>query len=188
MLCRIYKKNSGAQKTMMPPMMVPNKEYEYSNGSSSSSSSHLDDVLESLPAIDDRCFALPRVNSLKTWQQEEKMNLQNLNNGGCSNNNNNFVEWANPAILTEFFSGNQMQNTQQSHSQGMLNFSSISDVQHVPSMPPLTVPEDEVQSGVSSSGFYQPSSNGLAHGFGNSVNDPYGFRYPGQTMGFGFRQ
>ncbi|KAI9093166.1 hypothetical protein K1719_027180 [Acacia pycnantha] len=180
-LCRIYKKNSSSQKTT--PMMVPIKEYEYSHGSSSSSSSHLDDMLESLPEINDRCFALPRVNSLKTWQQEEKLNLQNLNGG------NNFMEWANPAILnsvTEFISGNQTQT--QTQSQGMVNYSSISDVQHVPSIQPLTVPEEEVQSGVSSSGFYQQTSNAFTQGFGNPMNDPYGFRYPNETMGFGFRQ
>ncbi|XP_054816609.1 NAC domain-containing protein 72-like [Prosopis cineraria] len=172
-LCRIYKKNSSAQKTAP---MVPSREYEYSNGSSSSSSSHLDDVLESLPEIDDRCFELPRVNSLKTWPQEEKLNLHNLNGG------NNFVEWANPAVLNsvaEFISGNQTQTPSQS--QRVVNYSSISDVQHVPSMPRLTVPEEEVQSGLSNSGFYH-------QGFDNSLTDPYGFRYPNQTTGFGFRQ
>jgi len=55
--------------------------------------------------------------------------------------------------------------------------------------------EEEVQSGVrtqrvnNNSGFYQPNSGGFTHGFSNSVEDPFGFRYPiQQGNGFGFRQ
>ncbi|KAI4322907.1 hypothetical protein L6164_022557 [Bauhinia variegata] len=177
-LCRIYKKNSSAQKAVTS---VSSNEYSY--GSSSSTSSHLDDVLESLPEIDDRCFALPRVNSLKTFQQDEKVNFQNLGIG-------NFVDWANPAVLNsvaDFVSGNQSQ----SQSQGMLNYNTGtgSDL-YVPSMPSLM--EEEVQSGVRSqrvdnSGLYQQNSNVFTQGFSNSI-DPYGFRYPTQQVGFGYRQ
>ena len=60
-LCRIYKKNSSAQKVEANLLAM-----ECSNGSSPSSSSHVDDMLESLPEIDDRCFTLPRVNSVRT--------------------------------------------------------------------------------------------------------------------------
>ncbi|KAF7822750.1 NAC domain-containing protein 72-like [Senna tora] len=166
-LCRIYKKNSSSQKSIP---MVPASSREYSNGSSSSSSSHLDDVmLESFPEIDDTCFALPRVGSLKTWQQEDdKFNFQS-----------NFADWGNS--VADFMSGTQ--------SQGTLNYNNaiVNNDIHVPSIPP--VPEDEVQSEVSNSnsGFYQQSPSAFTQGlFGN---DPYGFKYPTQsTIGFGFRQ
>ncbi|KAK4398401.1 NAC domain-containing protein JA2L [Sesamum angolense] len=77
-LCRIYKKNSSAQK----PAISNVQSKDYSLGSSSSSSSQYDDVLESLPEIDDRFFSLPRMNSLKNFQQEDqKLNLQHLGSG-----------------------------------------------------------------------------------------------------------
>ncbi|KAI4333707.1 hypothetical protein L6164_018480 [Bauhinia variegata] len=177
-LCRIYKKNSSAQK------VVPSlSSKEYSNGSSSSSSSHLDDMLESLPEIDDRCFALPRVNSLKTFQHDEKLNFQNSGTG-------NYVDWTTPVVLNsvaDIASGNQSQ----SQTQGMMSYNTGtgSDL-YVPSMPSLM--EEEVQSGVKSqrvdnSGFYQQNSNVFTQGLSNSI-DPYGFRYPSEQIGYGFRQ
>lgn len=191
-LCRIYKKNSSSQKSMIPS--ASSKEYCYSNGSSSSSSSHLDDVLESLPEIDDRYFSLPRVNSLKTLQQEDKLNFPNLGAG-------NLVDWSNPAGLNsvpEFVSGNQ--------SQAMPNYNPGNDL-YVPSMPSLchvdsaappeklgNAMEEEVQSGVTtqrienSSGFFHQNPDVFtSQGFSNSL-DPYGFRYPTQSVGFGLRQ
>ncbi|KAK7324596.1 hypothetical protein VNO77_28290 [Canavalia gladiata] len=190
-LCRIYKKNSSAQKAMSNGS-VSSKEYtQYSNGSSSSSS-HLEDVLESLSEIDDRCFALPRVNSLRALQQQqnqhdEKLNLQNLGAGG-------FMDWANPAVLAEFVSGNQ---TVQDQNQGMMNYGGCNDL-YVPTLCHVdsSVPEkpgnpleEEVQSDVKTqrvdnSGFFQ---NEFTQGLSNSV-DPFGFRYPVQPIGFGFRQ
>uniref|UniRef100_A0A6N2NK46 NAC domain-containing protein n=1 Tax=Salix viminalis TaxID=40686 RepID=A0A6N2NK46_SALVM len=74
-LCRIYKKNSSAAQKSMSG--VSSREYS-ANCSSPSSSSHLEDVLDSLPEIDDRRFALPRTSSLKPMQHEEKINLANL--------------------------------------------------------------------------------------------------------------
>ncbi|KAJ7948612.1 NAC domain containing protein [Quillaja saponaria] len=145
-LCRIYKKNSSSQKAI--PSTVSSK--EYSNGSCSSSSSHhLDDVLESLPDIEDRFFSLPRMNSFKTLQQDEKLNFQNMVTG-------NFQDWATAAGLNsgpELVSGNQ--------AQGIVNYNNNSNNNdyYVPSMPPLChvdlpVPEklgnsmeEEVQSG-----------------------------------------
>ncbi|KAF8370181.1 hypothetical protein HHK36_031813 [Tetracentron sinense] len=76
-LCRIYEKNSSTQN---PDLSVLRN--EQSNVSFSSSSPHLDDVLESLPNIDDRFFDLPGMNSLKTLQEDEKLNLQNLRSWG----------------------------------------------------------------------------------------------------------
>lgn len=203
-LCRIYKKNSSAQKPI-PNGVVSSREYtQYSNGSSSSSSSHLDDVLESLPQIDDHCFKLPRVNSLRTaqhHQQEEKMNLQNLNAA-----NNNFMDWSNSSSILNTVTGFQDGQTQ-----GMMNFSGCNDL-YVPSVPtlcqldssvitektskiPVHPTEEEVQSGAranqveNSSGFFQRGSNDFTQGMGytNPV-DPFGFRYPVQPVGFGFQQ
>lgn len=67
-LCRIYKKNSSCQK---PAAIISSR--EYSHGSPpSSSSSHIDDVMESLPEISDDFFAYP-----KTLQQNDiKFNFQ----------------------------------------------------------------------------------------------------------------
>ncbi|XP_039014108.1 NAC domain-containing protein 72-like [Hibiscus syriacus] len=73
-LCRIYNKNSGAQKSLST---VPIKEHS-NNGSTSSSSSQLEDMLESFPELDDRFFALPLVNSLKTLQNDQKTGFHNL--------------------------------------------------------------------------------------------------------------
>ncbi|KAK2369603.1 NAC domain-containing protein [Trifolium repens] len=209
-LCRIYKKNSSAQKTN-PNGVVSNGEYtQYSNGSSSSSSSHLDDVLESLPQIDDRCFMLPRVNSLRTMQhhhqqqQEQKLNLQNLN----SANNNSFMDWSNPSSILNTVT-DQFQGTQ---TQGMMNFGGCNDL-YAPNVSnlcqvdssvitdktskiPVHPTEEEVQSGARAnrvenfnSEFFQRGSNEFTQGmsFSNSV-DPFGFRYPVQPVGFGFGQ
>ncbi|KAA8523858.1 hypothetical protein F0562_010281 [Nyssa sinensis] len=183
-LCRIYKKNSGGQK---PMSVVPSKEHSY--GYSSSSSSQFDDVLDSLPEIDDRLFTLPRTNSLKTMQHDEKLNLLSLTSG-------NF-DWANLAAinsLPEFGSGGQAQATP-----AMNSINTQNDI-FVPSISPLRQPggkfgnsaDDEVQSGLSTqgvqnSGFFQQNSNGFAQSFTNSV-DPFGIRYSTQPGGFGFRQ
>ncbi|KAE9585213.1 hypothetical protein Lal_00018321 [Lupinus albus] len=162
-LCRIYKKNSSAQKT------IANEYTQYSNVSSSnSSSSHIDDVLESLPEIDDRCFALPRVNDDKHLNNFQ----QNLTAG-------TFVDWTNPAAMnsaTEFVnSGNQT----------MMNYGND-----------LCVPalmEEEVQSKtlrIDYSGIFQQGGlnmNEFSHGFSNNV-DLDGFRYPVHPVGFGFRE
>ena len=134
-------------------------------------------MLESLPEIDDQFFTLPRVNSLKTFTQDEKLKCQNLGTG-------NFVDWANGTVLnsvSEFLSGNQAQP------QGMVNYGGFNDL-FVSSIPM----EEEVQSGVraqrvENSGFYQQNANVLTQGLSNSL-DPYGFRYPSQPVGYGFRQ
>lgn len=186
-LCRIYKKNSSAQKAN-PNGVVSSREYtQYSNGSSSSSSSHIDEVLESLPEIDDRCFMLPRVNSLRTMQhrqqEEEKLNLQN-----------SFMDWSNPSSIL-----NTVTEFQEAQTQGMVNFGGCNDV-YVPSVSTLSVPEkkpteEEVQSGaranrVEGSGLFQRGgSSDFTQGMGYSYSvDPFGFRYPVQPVGYGFGQ
>lgn len=190
-LCRIYKKNSGAQK---PISSFSSKEYS-NNGSSSSSSSHLDDVLDSLPEIDDRFFALPATNSLKTTQPlEEKLNFNGLGSG-------NF-DWASLAGLN---SGPELVPSGQTHTQtqGMVNYPSNSNDMYVPSLPQQTglsgsklsinSIEEEVHSGVRTQrvdnvGVFQQNSGLSTHNFSNPL-DPYGFRYSAQSgNGFGFRQ
>jgi len=64
-LCRIYKKTSGSQRQAVTPVQACREEHS-TNGSSSSSSSQLDDVLDSFPEIKDQSFNLPRMNSLRT--------------------------------------------------------------------------------------------------------------------------
>lgn len=188
-LCRIYKKNSSSQKPSMSSLLT--KEHS-NNGSSSSSSSHLDDVLD-FPEIDHRFFNLPRMNSLKTLQQDDKLNFQNTSSG-------NF-DWASLAGLNsvaELVSGNQTQ----AQCQEPVSFNN--NDMYVPSIPPLCHVEsplkrfsnsmdEEVQSGlrnqrVDNSGFLHNNSNVLTQNYSNS-HDPYGFRYPTHTTtGFGFRQ
>ncbi|XP_014505280.1 NAC domain-containing protein 72 [Vigna radiata var. radiata] len=186
-LCRIYKKNSSAQKAAQNGVVSSREYTQYSNGSSSSSSSHLDDVLESLPTIDERCFAMPRVSTMQA-QQEEKVSIhQNLGAGGL-------VDWANPAVLNsvgEFVSGNNQ--VVQEQTQGMVNYGGCNDLYvptfcHVESTLPQKM-EEEVQSGVRSQNNNNPwfVQNEFTQGYQNPV-DTCGFKFPVQAVGFGFRQ
>lgn len=161
---------------------------EYSHGSSSSSSSQFDDVMESLPEIDDRSFALPRMNSLKTFQQDDKQSLQNLARLGSSN-----FDWASLAglgSLPELVPGVQAQSQSQAP---VIN--SNCDI-YVPSMCQSrfgrTV-EEEVESVIrnqrvdnSGTGFFQQNPNGYSQSFSNST-DPFGIGYQIQQNS-GFRQ
>ncbi|KAF2285972.1 hypothetical protein GH714_009276 [Hevea brasiliensis] len=190
-LCRIYKKNSGAQK---PISSVSTKEHS-SNGSSSSSSSHLDDVLDTLTEMDDRFFAVPGTNQLKAMQPpEEKINFNNLGTG-------NF-DWASLAGLNavpELVPSGQAQ----AQTQGMVNYTNNGNDIYVPSLQHQIGHmdsksgnnsfEEEVHSGVrtqrvNNSGLFQQNSSVLTQNFSNPL-DPYGFRYSTQPgSGFGFRQ
>ncbi|GLT83378.1 hypothetical protein SLE2022_016710 [Rubroshorea leprosula] len=189
-LCRIYKKNSSSQKPIMGS--VASKDNS-NNGSCSSSSSQLDDMVDSFPEINDLSFSLPQMNSLKTPQNDEKMGFQNL---GSEN-----LDWASFAALTsvpELVPGG---NTQ---AQGQAIPSYASNDAYFPSIRPLgqvgssankgrNSVEEEVQSGirnhqrVENSGFFQQNSGLLTQNFSNSV-DPFWFGYPTQTNGFGFSQ
>ncbi|EEF28468.1 NAC domain-containing protein JA2L [Ricinus communis] len=182
-LCRIYKKNSGAQK---PMTSFPSSKEHSNNGSSSSSSSHLDDVLDSLTEIDDHFFALP---TAKTMQPDDKININNLGSG-------NF-DWATLAGLN---SVSELATAQQAQSQtqGLMNYTQNGDDLYVPSFQQHIghvdiKMEEEVQSGVrthraDSSRFLQQTSSVLTQNLSNSF-DPYGFRYSAQPgSGFGFRQ
>ncbi|KAE9616982.1 hypothetical protein Lal_00034398 [Lupinus albus] len=171
-LCRIYKKNSSAQKTVIPSFSSK----EYSNGGSSpSSSSHVEDMIE-LPEINDQFFALPRMNSLRTSQQNHD-GFQNLGN---------FSDWVNSSGLD---------SVPEFQTQGMVNYGE-NDL-FVPSMPQFChvdltgqQMEDEVQSGFrnqrrinENSGYYQQNPNVFMQ-----YNDPFSFGYPNQQDGFGFRK
>nr|URN45693.1 NAC2 [Pongamia pinnata] len=161
-LCRIYKKNSSSQKTALSFWGK-----ECSNGSSPSSSSHVEDMLDSFPEINDRCFALPRVNSLRALlQQDEKPDFQNMGTGI-------FMDWGNPTDLdSEFGSGCQ--------TQGMLNYG-CNDL-FVPSMPPfnhmdfaVVGPTKEEAEGGTTTQY----PNTFTHRLLSGSNDPFGFGYPG---------
>ncbi|KAK8648464.1 hypothetical protein V6N13_129216 [Hibiscus sabdariffa] len=186
-LCRIYKKKSSGQKSFPS---LSSKE-QSTNGSSSSCSSQLDDMLESLPELDHRFFALPRMNSLKTG-------FHNMGGGG--------LDWSNLGGLnsvTELVPSGPTQ----AQSQVITSYGNNSNA-YVPTMPPTATlcqmdistnkvgdsAEEEVQSGLrtqraDNSGIFQQNSHVLNTGnnFSNSL-DPYGFRHPTQTGGFGLRQ
>ncbi|GFQ08822.1 NAC domain-containing protein 72 [Phtheirospermum japonicum] len=166
-LCRIYKKNSSAQK---PTAAISGSQSrEYSLGSSSSSSSQYDDVLDSLPDINDHFLSLPRMNSIK--------DLQQLGSG-------NF-DWATLAGLNPLPEPSQ---TQQNNNLGGRNDTYAPSLQQFGG----NAADDEVQSGgppqrVGRPGFYPQNAGGFGLGFSNSV-DPFVVRYPTQPAGLGFRQ
>ncbi|XP_022876493.1 NAC domain-containing protein 72-like [Olea europaea var. sylvestris] len=187
-LCRIYKKNSSGQKPADSGML---QSKEYSHGSSSSSSSQYDDVLQALPDIDDRFFSLPRINSLRTFQQEDqKVNLQKLGSG-------NF-DWANPANLNSLLEPGQAQPSQ---THGQVNNLKMEDIHgqndmYAPAVPQaghFFIGDDEVESGIrtqrvdNNSGFFPQNANAYAQRFSNSL-DPFGIRHPTLTGNLGFRQ
>ncbi|KAI3441552.1 NAC domain-containing protein [Psidium guajava] len=189
-LCRIYKKSSGLHK----PTMSTSSSKEHSHGSHSSTSS-FDDMLETLPEIDDRCFSLPRMNSLRMTQhqqqQDQKPNLQTLMGSGS-------FDWATLAGLNlepqqQLVPGNQAQ----AHAQGLVNYGGndvfVSQMGHLdgPQRRLGSLAEEEVQSGVRTQPLeaYQPSSRGFAQTHpANSSLDPYGYRYPTHLAGLGSRQ
>ncbi|KAF8413934.1 hypothetical protein HHK36_001930 [Tetracentron sinense] len=179
-LCRIYKKKSSTQK---PNFSVSTK--EQSNGSSSSSSSHLDDLLESLPQIGDQFFGLPRMSFLKPFEQEEKTQLQNQGSGR--------FEWSN---LTGLDSLPGLVFNGQAQSSRPVNDTFFPSIRapcpvNSPSEKYGNSAEEEVESRhrqqrVENSGFFQQNTNtnAFAQPFSDSL-DPFGIRCP---RGFGYQQ
>lgn len=189
-LCRIYKKKSSAQKPVMG--ISSSKEHSHSHshshGSSSSSSSQFDDVLESLPEIDDRFFNLPRMNSL---------------NLGSDN-----FDWASFAGLNsipeQFPGGGQAPTQTQAQGVIMQNNNNNQNEVYAPTMSRLghvdtrfgRNMEEEVESGVrnqrvDNSGFLSSNSNSNTNNYGQgfmSSIDPFAIRYPTQPGNLGFRQ
>lgn len=174
MLCRIYKKNSSAQKPAIP-CGVQSK--EYSLGSSSSSSSQYDDVMDSLPEINDRFFSLPRMDSLKNFQQEDQkvLNLANLGSG-------NF-DWATLAGLNPLPELGPAQQPQINNN----NINCQNDM-YAPSLGG-NVGDEEVQSGIRAKrvGLFTQNADMFAQEFTNPI-DPFAGRYQTQPGGLGFRQ
>lgn len=165
-LCRIYKKNSSAQK--LPPMTSSISSMECSNGGSSStcSSSHLDDVLESLPEIKDRFFSLPRVNSLLTLHQQDHENLKFQNHLLLGSTN---FDWASAASAASFDGLNSVaQLAPLDQSQAPSGF--INSDMYIPTgQPPRNTAEQEVQSGFQrfhNSGWLPQSFSNSGDGFG----------------------
>ncbi|CAN4104157.1 unnamed protein product [Withania somnifera] len=179
-LCRIYKKNTSEQKSNVYESQ--NKEMSH-GGSSSSSSSQYDDMLESLPAIEDQYFSLPTTNPIQ--QAGNKFNLQQQLGSGS-------FEWGNLAGLNSFpelaIGGNQApQNQNQNNNCNefstnptALNFHG--DIKYEGGV------DEEVESRVTAqrvnnSGFFQEKT-----GFLGTVYDPFGIQYPTQTVNMGFTQ
>ncbi|KAL7087731.1 hypothetical protein ACP275_13G086600 [Erythranthe tilingii] len=182
-LCRIYKKNSSAQKSAIAGVQSK----EYSIGSSSSSSSQYDDVMDSLPEINDRFFSLPRMDSLKNFQQEDqKLNLAHLGSG-------NF-DWATLAGLNPLPEPGP-DPAQQPPVYNNLNCQNdmyAPSMQHISVLGGNEVVDEEVQSGaraqrVGQPGFYPQNAGVFGQDYSNSI-DPFVARYPTQAAGFGFRQ
>lgn len=160
-LCRIYKKSSGANK---PASSIGLGEEVSNGGSSSSSSSHLDDVLESFPELNDHTFVLPRINSLKNLQDASPIKFEYWNNNMAAMNSLQDYGMSNAQIQRP---GNDMYMP--------------CSVQQTPYKFEATM-EDEVQSGFgpkrveNSSGLTQQISLGLPRTFSDNF-DPFGFRY-----------
>ncbi|XP_009797580.1 NAC domain-containing protein JA2L [Nicotiana tabacum] len=189
-LCRIYKKNSGGQK----PNISGLNSKEMSHGSPSSCSSQFDDMLESLPEIEDRYFSLPRMNSLRNLQQDDKLNLQHLGSG-------NF-DWATLAGFNSFpelVTGNQAPapgNQSQVHLNNQNSSNNLNEFFAHPTQLNFHGDvkfeggvDEEIESGIraqriNNSGFYQENSTGF-HTYTNSVPDPFWIRYPTQTVNMG---
>ncbi|KAJ8567879.1 hypothetical protein K7X08_020601 [Anisodus acutangulus] len=187
-LCRIYKKNSSAQKSNISDLQ--NK--EISHGSSSSSSSQFDDMLESLPEIEDRYFSLPRMNSMRNFQQDDKLNLQQLGSG--------HFDWATLAgieSIQEMSIGpnqgpvhlNNHNNNQNNVDEFFahptpLNFHG--DVKFEGRVDEVVVDSRIRAQRVNNSGFLQDNSTGFAGTYSTSAPDPFGIRYPTQTVNMGF--
>ncbi|PPS09923.1 hypothetical protein GOBAR_AA10723 [Gossypium barbadense] len=147
---------------------------------------------KSFPELHDRYYALPRMNSLKTLQNDDKTGFHNLGSGN--------LDWASLAGLN---SVPESVPSGQTQTQGIQSY--VNNDLYVPTMPPTLTQmdmsmskvgnsvEEEVQSGlrtqrVNNSGFFQQNSSGLmTQNFSNLI-DPYGFRYPTQPGGFVFKQ
>ncbi|XP_073122081.1 NAC domain-containing protein JA2L-like [Henckelia pumila] len=181
-LCRIYKKNSsGGQK----PAISGVQSKEYSHGSSSSCSSQYDDVLESLPAIDDRFLPVPSMNPTRNFPQEDqKLNLQQLGSG-------NF-DWATLAGLSSFAEIAPAQQIAPTHMNANIVTNGGNDM-YAPPLPQMGngFVEDEVESGIrtqrmlDNSGFFAGTPSPFTPSFSNGL-DPFRIRRPTHSSGFGF--
>ncbi|CAN4102861.1 unnamed protein product [Withania somnifera] len=165
-LCRIYKKNTSGAKTSVSELQ--SKEISH-GGSSSSSSSPFDDMLESLPAMEDQYFCLPTMNPMRS--KDNKFNLQHHLDSGS-------FDWGNLASLV-----NNSQNNQNNNDNN--NLIHCNEFFANPTALNFKY-EEEVESSViaqrvNNSGFFQEKT-----GFPGTVPDPFGIRYPAQTVNMEF--
>nr|AGV29489.1 putative NAC domain class transcription factor [Tamarix hispida] len=213
-LCRIYNKtSSSASKQELlgsgtDEYMSPSISYrDHSTGagcagSPSSSSSHIDQVLESLPEIGQQ-FSPPRVNSLKTGQgPDDKLGLLRFGSGN--------LDWASllgltaPAVpeLNSIMTGGVSQQQQVQQGYGNNRHGNDFVVPSLPALrqvdsPPQTfrnlVDDEEVQSGPIFGSWpngYNLNQNSNVFGQSQSLTstmDPF-IQYPNQSLGYGFRQ
>ncbi|KAL8505940.1 hypothetical protein ACS0TY_016971 [Phlomoides rotata] len=171
-LCRIYKKNTGGRN----PSDIPGvQSKDYSHDSSSSCSSQYDDVMDSLPEIDDRFFSLPGMDSLKNlnFRQDEDQKVNLLQRLGSAN-----FDWATLGGLTSIgpeYGQAQLQQTNMNSGNDMYAPASVMDEAH----------SGFGNQRVQNSGFFSNTPTGSTQGFSGSI-DPFSVRYP--TDGLGFRQ
>lgn len=88
-------------------MSISNKERLNVGSPASSPSSHLDDVLDSLPELEPSHVNLRSMNSLKALLQDDKINLQKLGSG-----NFDWATLAGLSSLQEVMAGSQCQSQQ----------------------------------------------------------------------------
>nr|AXJ94104.1 NAC domain containing transcription factor NAC4 [Fagopyrum tataricum] len=164
-LCRIYKKNSGAAK--------PTESVTNTGGSSSTSSTQFDDVLESVPEMNDGFLV-----------ENEREGFQSLGSGS--------MDWATLAGLEVGGIGLSQAQVQQ----GQLNNGSAMWLPSacIPQMSHVESPqekfrrrvEEEVQSGLRGQ-----RVNPLGEFFGQSYEDqvdPFAISFSAPMAGYGFRQ
>ncbi|KAH9627336.1 hypothetical protein KSS87_020292 [Heliosperma pusillum] len=168
-LCRIYKKRSGATK---PTLSKENS----TGGSTSTSSSHLDDTSGLLPDISD----LSHMNSLNNHvgpghhqQQDDKLSLKQFGSGD--------FDWA---TLAGFSSTNEFRFSGSNRTQsGLVNGNEVSEM-YIPVLPPLShvdsstndkFVDEEVESGTRTQRVinFNPV---VTQSYANSV-DPFGINY-----------
>ncbi|KAH6835436.1 NAC Apical domain transcriptional regulator superfamily protein [Perilla frutescens var. hirtella] len=165
-LCRIYKKSSsGGERGAVAGGVVQSK--EYSHDSSSSSSSQYDDVLDSLPELDDRYFSMNNSHQ----QDDQKLNLQRLNSA-------NF-DWATLAGLNPLWP--ELIQAQHGLTQPTQN-----DAYNPAAAAPHVVDSGAVNQRVANSGQHLTGFT-QSQGFSAPL-DPFSLRYPNQLGGFGFRE
>ncbi|KAI3708444.1 hypothetical protein L2E82_37613 [Cichorium intybus] len=159
-LCRIYKKNSSAEKTISGGLST-----DQSHNSSSSSSSQFDDVLDSLPAIDDKFMNFPA----KTFNvDDQKVDIQKFDTEN--------YDWTS---IASFGLQDPVTNNYQS------NTTSI-DMTFNMHMKFVKSPDDEVQTGIRSQRL-ENSGYLFSQSFMHTT-DPFAIRYPNQPSSSGYRQ
>ncbi|KAI3849505.1 hypothetical protein MKX03_021491 [Papaver bracteatum] len=178
-LCRIYKKNSSAQKAVSSSSEVNSSKEQSSNGtSSSSSSSQFDDVLDSLPEINDQFFSLPRMNSLKNFQDQENnnklmMNLQTLDTSK--------FDWSSLAAMASLpeLSSNPTIGRSTTNNQAYPDSMNYHHLQQ--SSNERSSMEEEVESRqqqrVNSGNYFQQNSNDFLQNYNGESFDSFGLRY-----------